>query len=417
MRKCRAVARRLPPWRRRRRRWGGGGGGDPGAATKASRRLKFGALGVLVLQNASLVLSIRYVRTLPGERFLPSTAVVLAEAMKGCACVLLLLVQHRGSVRQTAVTLHGAVVAMGQCYVSLWVPMGPYGSLWVLWVPMGRYGSQCVPMGLCVAGSVRQTAVTLHGAVVAMGQCYVSLWVPMGPYGSLWVLWVPMGRYGSQCVPMGLCVAGSVRQTAVTLHGAVVSQPGDALRLAVPSLIYTLQNNLQYVAISNLPAATFQVTYQLKILTTALFSVLLLGTSLSRLQWFSLALLFAGGGVGADGAVAAAAAAPPRRRAPPGPPPALRDGAGGRGGVVSVVGLRRRLLRAAAEALGAVHLGPQRSAGRRGHRGGLGRHAGRRGPRRGRRGLLPRLHGGRVGRGGEPGGRGAAGGRGGEVRR
>ncbi|XP_010725026.1 LOW QUALITY PROTEIN: UDP-galactose translocator-like, partial [Meleagris gallopavo] len=97
-----------------------------------------------------------------------------------------------------------------------------------------------------------------------------------------------MGCYG---VPVP---AGSVRQTAVTLHGAVLAQPGDALRLAVPSLIYTLQNNLQYVAISNLPAATFQVTYQLKILTTALFSVLLLGTSLSRLQWFSLALLFAG---------------------------------------------------------------------------------------------------------------------------
>ncbi|NWH76829.1 S35A2 protein, partial [Piaya cayana] len=143
-----------------------------------SRRVKFGSLGVLVLQNASLVLSIRYVRTAPGARFLPSTAVVLAEAIKGAACLLLLLAQHRGSVRQVLGTLQG--------------------------------------------------------------------------------------------------------------------QGGDTLRLAVPSLIYTLQNNLQYVAISNLPAATFQVTYQLKILTTALFSVLLLGTSLSRLQWFSLGLLFAG---------------------------------------------------------------------------------------------------------------------------
>uniref|UniRef100_A0A8C6ZGX6 Solute carrier family 35 member A2 n=1 Tax=Nothoprocta perdicaria TaxID=30464 RepID=A0A8C6ZGX6_NOTPE len=83
---------------------------------------------------------------------------------------------------------------------------------------------------------------------------------------------------------------GSVRQTAAALQ----AEPGDALRLALPSLIYTLQNNLQYVAISNLPAATFQVTYQLKTLTAALFSVLLLGTALSRLQWLSLALLCAG---------------------------------------------------------------------------------------------------------------------------
>lgn len=42
------------------------------------------------------------------------------------------------------------------------------------------------------------------------------------------------------------------------------------------------------------PVTVPQVTYQLKILTTALFSVLLLGTALSRLQWLSLALLFAG---------------------------------------------------------------------------------------------------------------------------
>lgn len=37
-----------------------------------------------------------------------------------------------------------------------------------------------------------------------------------------------------------------------------------------------------------------QVTYQLKILTTALFSVLMLRKSLSRVQWVSLLLLFCG---------------------------------------------------------------------------------------------------------------------------
>jgi len=40
-----------------------------------------------------------------------------------------------------------------------------------------------------------------------------------------------------------------------------------------------------------------QVTYQLKLLTTALFSVLMLRKQLSEFQWFSLFLLFAGIGI------------------------------------------------------------------------------------------------------------------------
>ena len=39
---------------------------------------------------------------------------------------------------------------------------------------------------------------------------------------------------------------------------------------------------------------TPQVTYQLKILTTALFSVSMLGKKLSKMQWFSMMLLFCG---------------------------------------------------------------------------------------------------------------------------
>ncbi|KAM9042490.1 UDP-galactose translocator isoform 3-T3 [Megaptera novaeangliae] len=119
---------------------------EPGTATAAHRRLKYISLAVLVVQNASLILSIRYARTLPGDRFFATTAVVMAEVLKGLTCLLLLFAQKRGNVKHLVLFLHEAVLVQ-----------------------------------------------------------YV-----------------------------------------------------DTLKLAVPSLIYTLQNNLQYVAISNLPAATFQ---------------------------------------------------------------------------------------------------------------------------------------------------------------
>ena len=78
------------------------------------------------------------------------------------------------------------------------------------------------------------------------------------------------------------------------LHANIIADPWATVKVAVPSFIYVIQNNLQYIAISNLDAATFQVTYQLKILTTALFSVILLHKRLSRLQCGSLVLLFLG---------------------------------------------------------------------------------------------------------------------------
>ncbi|KAJ2955669.1 hypothetical protein NQZ79_g8364 [Umbelopsis isabellina] len=68
----------------------------------------------------------------------------------------------------------------------------------------------------------------------------------------------------------------------------------EILKMTIPSGLYAIQNNLLYVALSNLEAATFQVTYQLKILSTAIFSVLLLGTSLTRSKWLALILLMAG---------------------------------------------------------------------------------------------------------------------------
>jgi len=65
-------------------------------------------------------------------------------------------------------------------------------------------------------------------------------------------------------------------------------------RMGGLALLYTIQKNLLYVAISNLDAAVFQVTYQAKILTTALFSVLLLKRKLSRQKIGGLLLLTMG---------------------------------------------------------------------------------------------------------------------------
>ncbi|MCJ1432953.1 hypothetical protein MMC27_002311 [Xylographa pallens] len=69
---------------------------------------------------------------------------------------------------------------------------------------------------------------------------------------------------------------------------------GDSWKLAIPASLYTLQNTLQYIAISNLDAATLQVTYQLKVFPIAIFSVLLLKRTLSGRKWIALGLLMLG---------------------------------------------------------------------------------------------------------------------------
>ncbi|WAR26543.1 S35A2-like protein [Mya arenaria] len=64
----------------------------------------------------------------------------------------------------------------------------------------------------------------------------------------------------------------SFRRWAHHLHENILLQPGDCVKVSVPSL----------------------VTYQLKILTTAVFSVIMLRKVLSGVQWISLVILFVG---------------------------------------------------------------------------------------------------------------------------
>uniref|UniRef100_A0A087YF58 Solute carrier family 35 member A3b n=1 Tax=Poecilia formosa TaxID=48698 RepID=A0A087YF58_POEFO len=154
------------------------------SSTPHPSRLKYLSLGVLVLQTTSLVLTMRYSRTLKedGPRYLASSAVVTAEVLKIFTCTFLVFMENKYSLR-------------------------------------------------------------------AMN---------------------------------------------LLLKEEIVKKPVETMKLAVPAGIYTLQNNLLYVALSNLDAATYQVTYQLKILTTALFSISMLGKRLGLYQWLSLLSLMAG---------------------------------------------------------------------------------------------------------------------------
>ena len=86
----------------------------------------------------------------------------------------------------------------------------------------------------------------------------------------------------------------NVPATANDLYNTIVVNKMDTLKVCIPSAIYLIQNNLLYVAAGNLDVATYQITYQLKILTTAVFAVLLLNRKLIRTQWLSLVILVIG---------------------------------------------------------------------------------------------------------------------------
>ena len=144
------------------------------------RRMRFLSLICLVVQNSSLVLLMRYSRTIPGPMYLSSTTVILMEAVKVLCSIAILA--HQGGLMKLASVL----------YVSL-----------------------------------------------------VENWV-------------------------------------------------DTLKMLVPAGVYAIQNNLLFVAISHLDAVTFQVSYQMKTLTTAMFTVLMLKKTFSSSKWFALIILSLG---------------------------------------------------------------------------------------------------------------------------
>ncbi|XP_048511112.1 UDP-galactose translocator isoform X1 [Athalia rosae] len=96
------------------------------------------------------------------------------------------------------------------------------------------------------------------------------------------------------CLILVYVEEGNFRKFLRTLNLTIIKQPLDTLKVCVPSLVYIIQNNLLYISASHLDAATYQVTYQMKILTTAFFAVLILRKTLLAIQWSALMLLLTG---------------------------------------------------------------------------------------------------------------------------
>ena len=68
----------------------------------------------------------------------------------------------------------------------------------------------------------------------------------------------------------------------------------ECLKLLVPAGLYFCQNNVLIFAVTNLDTAVYQVCYQMKLVVTAVLSVLLLERTLSRAQWLAVLLLCLG---------------------------------------------------------------------------------------------------------------------------
>eukprot|EP01083_Nonionella_stella_P080703 221855_1 len=67
-----------------------------------------------------------------------------------------------------------------------------------------------------------------------------------------------------------------------------------SLPMVIPALIYFVQNTISFHVLTYLPANIYTSMTQLKTMTTALFSVLILGTVLSPRKWRAITLLVIG---------------------------------------------------------------------------------------------------------------------------
>jgi len=118
--------------------------------------------------------------------------------------------------------------------------------------------------------------------------------MPGAPYSSR------VAVLAQELVKLPICTLFFALESGGLLAGAralmedLKHNKSEWLQLGIPALLYTLQNNCLFIGLTNLEAAIAHVTYQAKILFTAVFSICLLGKKLGHVQWLGLLMLVLG---------------------------------------------------------------------------------------------------------------------------
>ncbi|CAI5445232.1 unnamed protein product [Caenorhabditis angaria] len=84
------------------------------------------------------------------------------------------------------------------------------------------------------------------------------------------------------------------RKFSQLIQNYYLNAPKELAKMSVPSIAYALQNNLDFVGLENLDAGVYQVTTQLKVVSTALFMMLFLGRKFSLRRWIAITMLMFG---------------------------------------------------------------------------------------------------------------------------
>jgi len=117
-----------------------------------------------------------------------------------------------------------------------------------------------------------------------------------GPKEDLYVithliLVIEVGKFIASCALEHYTSGGNL---VPHLRLYVWERPMDALKISIPAGLYLFQNTLLYVALENLTAPMFQVTYQFKLVTAAIVSVIMLNRKYNVKQWVCLCIISLG---------------------------------------------------------------------------------------------------------------------------